>query len=64
MNRSNSLNCTGKIFIILYLPNELKNLNQLILLVIFGGGGGSRTYGGPYSHKGLQRFTECLPNIR
>ena len=28
-----------------------------------GGGGGSRTYIGPYSHKGLQQFTECLLNI-
>jgi hypothetical protein len=28
-----------------------------------GGGGGSRTYVGPYSHKGLQRLTECLLNI-
>ena len=28
-----------------------------------GGGGGSRTYVGLYSHKGLQRFTECLLNF-
>ncbi len=33
------------------------------LSFVNGGGGGSRTYVGPYSHKGLQRFTECLPNI-
>jgi hypothetical protein len=29
----------------------------------FGGGGVSRTYVGLYSHKGLQRFTECLLNF-
>ena len=28
-----------------------------------GGGGGSRTYSGPYNHKGLQGFTECLLNF-
>jgi hypothetical protein len=31
--------------------------------VVIAQGGGSRTHVSIYSHKGLQRFTECLPNI-
>jgi len=45
------------------LPNVLKSSNYLNFIKIRGGGGGSRTYSGSYSHKGLQRFTECLPNF-
>ena len=29
-----------------------------------GGGGGSRIRGGSNNHRGLRRFTECLPNER
>jgi len=46
-----------------YQNEQQKHFNILFLLVIFGGGGGSRTYVGPYSHKGLRWFTECLPNM-
>jgi len=38
--------------------------NTLNILIKNGGDGGSRTYSGPYSHKGLQRFTECLLNVQ
>jgi hypothetical protein len=42
---------------------ELNHVTNCFYYKYSGGGGGSRTYGGPYSHKGLQGFTECLLNI-
>jgi hypothetical protein len=62
-NCGNKKCCSGEQHLNNILSFEIIH-NKLYLLCINGGGGGSRTYGGPYSHKGLQRFTECLPNIR